>query len=174
MSLVFKKCNCCGLEKDINEFRKDKYKDKIYIKNKCRACENAGFSVNNKNKNLNAAKHCLICNIPISYRSKTGRCRKCINFGHTSKKWVNSYGYILIYHNKKRLLEHRVIMENHIGRKLFSHESVHHKNGNRADNRLENLEIWSTYQPHGQRIEDKIKYAKEILAMYEPMALRNS
>lgn len=37
--------------------------------------------------------------------------------------------------------EHRVIMEQHLGRKLLSNEVVHHINGDRKDNRLENLQV---------------------------------
>lgn len=63
-------------------------------------------------------------------------------------------------------LQHRFVMEQHLGRKLFPGESVHHVNGNRADNRPENLELWVTHQPKGQRPEDLVKYAREILARY--------
>jgi hypothetical protein len=66
-----------------------------------------------------------------------------------------------------KIQEHTFVMSAHLGRPLAKHESVHHKNGIRSDNRLENLELWSRYQPIGQRVEDKVKWAKEILDMYK-------
>lgn len=81
---------------------------------------------------------------------------------------INHQGYIHINSKGgKRKFEHRIIMEKHLGRELFSHETVHHINGDRADNRIENLELWSSSQPPGQRITDKIKWAKEILSLYD-------
>ena len=64
------------------------------------------------------------------------------------------------------IMEHIKIMSEYLGRSLLRSENVHHKNGIRYDNRIENLELWSTFQPKGQRVKDKIVWAKEILKIY--------
>lgn len=80
---------------------------------------------------------------------------------------LNGNGYRMIAVDGSYVPEHRYIYEQFLGRKLLKEENIHHKNGVRHDNRLENLELWSSSQPSGQRVEDKIAWAKELLSLYE-------
>lgn len=68
---------------------------------------------------------------------------------------------------RQRVFAHRLAMEHRLGRALRPDEDVHHINGDKADNRDENLELWSTSHPKGQRVADLVAWARDILARYE-------
>ena len=69
-------------------------------------------------------------------------------------------GYVMEKRDGKWVMQHRLVMEQTLGRPLLPTERVHHKNGNRQDNRPENLELWtgatSKKDPHGVRVVDKV------------------
>jgi len=105
---------------------------------------------------------------------------------------INAYGYRVITVNGRNRLEHRVIASEVLlaqrGTGLRRDEEVHHRNGNRADNRIDgpfhlngrghyvsgNLEIWSYAQPKGQEIGPKVEWALQILRRYAPANVRET
>lgn len=111
---------------------------------------------------------CKICNKPSMVRIRRkdkvrlgsayclehwqDRCGERYEVG-TRKVDIN--GYVLVKVGRRWHPEHRIVMEQTLGRKLLPRiETVHHKNGVRSDNEPDNLELWVTPQRFGQRAID--------------------
>lgn len=111
-------------------------------------------------------------------RRQSTRCRKC-NSGSGATNWkggryIDEKGYVHIYlpehprsGKKGYMREHQIVMEKTLGRFLLPGENVHHLNGIRSDNEPDNLQLWETSQPSGQRVIDKLSYHRKMVKMYE-------
>jgi hypothetical protein len=108
-----------------------------------------------KNGHVSPRNYCDDCRLLIAKESG-GSSGKPENWNYTSdtRKISKKDGYVLIRINSKWVSEHRFIMEKMLGRPLNKHESVHHINGIRDDNREENLELWLGAIRYGQRATD--------------------
>lgn len=84
-------------------------------------------------------------------------------------------GYVKVFkpdhpnaQGKGYVLEHLYVMSEYLGRKIDidGGENVHHRNGVKDDNNLSNLELWSRSQPSGQRVVDKLVWARQLIEQY--------
>lgn len=138
------------------------------LKKQAPTCRAPGCNRKPKRKNL--------CDAHILRLEKFGEEGLLLPIGYRgmrehSSRTVNKDGYVVVWDRKRlrNVMEHRLIMEDRLGRQLENEENVHHINGDRGDNRIENLELWSTSQPPGQRVADKVAWAREIIERYGDM-----
>lgn len=120
------------------------------------------------------------CACGATIRVKSQNCRGCANRAKAPRarrvgalyKIVKSRGYVYVAvrddeSSEIRMRpEHVLVMERILGRPLIRGETVHHRNGVRADNRPENLELWVRPQPSGIRATDAVAWALETLVRY--------
>lgn len=140
----------------------------------CRDCRRTRYAKNNYSKN----NKCVDCGELIVNRAT--RCHPCHSANKrktaTEGRSMTVHGYVLLSGNwdhpnandRGLVLEHVKVMSEVLGRPIRPGENVHHKNGIRDDNRPENLELWLSSQPSGQRVSDLVAWALEILETYEP------
>jgi hypothetical protein len=96
-----------------------------------------------------------------------------------TRRYTDSAGYVRVLRPGHPnawadgwMYEHIYVMSKMLGRPLRPDEQVHHKNGRKDDNRPDNLELWVKRQPPGQRVNDLVDWAAQLLERYEPWRLR--
>ena len=99
------------------------------------------------------AKHCSSCVIEIGREYNKNKTYIGVVLDNGTRRIMPNC-YVLIKHKDKWVPEHRVVMEEILGRPLKKGESVHHKNGIRHDNEPKNLELWLGAIRYGQRAKD--------------------
>lgn len=164
-----KTCRRCHNDKPFEAFQKGSGTHGLH--SWCKECNREAY----RDRKAASGKTCENCGVSIKWSAKF--CKVHIRKSATDKRgYVRLYGYADHPNASKggRIFQHVLVMAEHLGRPLLPEENVHHKNGVRHDNRIENLELWSTTQPSGQRVEDKVAWAKELLALYEPESLNAS
>lgn len=70
----------------------------------------------------------------------------------------------------REVLEHRYVMEQHIGRPLTDEETVHHIDGDRQHNNISNLELCATNHGPGQAVTDIVAWCIKMLRLYPEFA----
>lgn len=109
------------------------------------------------------------CNIAVAAKRRNG-----LNWRgfHSYKGGRHRHKDGYVWFAPAGMMEHRHVMQEHLGRPLRNSETIHHKNGVRDDNRLENLELKDSHHGEGQNISDLVAWAVQFLRVHKPEVLR--
>lgn len=174
MGMPTKTCTKCGVEKELESFH-NAPTGRYGKRADCKACVKIVQQRTSEENKKHYLRSKVLCSCGRPKTKYSVSCRQCARPtpSYDAPNWRgDKNGYIVSEipdgsGGKIYLRQHRWVMEKHLGRRLYSHEQVHHRNGIKDDNRFENLELWSVSHPSGQRVEDKIQWCKEFLAQYE-------
>ncbi len=157
---------------DIGKERKRKY---IWMK-----CPNCGVERwVSKRKQMTQTGHCQICAAKANSGENHGNWKGGIirhSEGYRAIQVPKDNFFRSMGNTAGYILEHRLVMARHLNRCLLSWEIVHHRNGNRSDNRLENLELLPTKKFHviDSQIKSLVKRQFKRIKYLESLLVRNS
>jgi len=142
------------------------------MKHKTNSCDTCGVAI------LKTSQHCQK-HVPRTkeWREKISNkikgLKRELRTGEDAPGWkggktnCNGYVYVCAYNHPNKnasgyVAEHRLVLEEKIGRLLEKWETVHHKNGIRTDNRAENLEILSLSDHMKEHAKTKTRDEKGV------------
>ena len=153
-------------------------------KRKCKTC-NLKFTPSSKHLDCPKCRYyksktviCSFCKTnkhSKRYRS-CGNCSNRLKPEYGTGKYIKS-GYVMVFskgHPRAQgsggnyVFEHILVMEEKLGRYLKQDENVHHLNGIKDDNSVDNLELWTKPQPAGVRAKDALEWARKVIDQYGP------
>jgi hypothetical protein len=170
-----KACSACGSELPISAFHRNK-RAKDGLNNQCKPCSRASRRKYRDGLGRCSVTDCTgravgnlaespLCNTHYTWRRLGKDMEMPVRRRRANGEGtLNRQGYRVRMIDGRNVREHRWVMEQTLGRRLWPDENVHHKNGVRDDNRPENLELWVTHQPQGRRVDDLLDF---VVSHYE-------